>query len=59
MFRFCASGQGGQALEQGEIDVHVQDMGFKSGKAVGDGSQGSVHLVEVSRLFLGRGPWDC
>ena len=44
----CAYGNGqGETLQQREVDVHIQRLGLKAGKAVGDDLKLLAHLVEV------------
>jgi hypothetical protein len=41
-----------EALEQGEIHVHIERLSLKSGKAVSDGAEDRAHLVEITEALV-------
>ncbi len=48
-----ADGEGqGQALQQWEVDVHVEGLGLEAGKTIGDDLESGAHEVEMIEAFL-------
>ena len=41
-----------ETLEQGEINVHVERLNLKSGKAVSDGAEDTAYLIEIIETFV-------
>ena len=41
-----------EALEQREINMHVERLGFERGKAVGDAGEDAAHLIEMVETLV-------
>jgi hypothetical protein len=51
-FAFACHNRQGQALEQSEVDMHVEDLSLESGEAVSDLTEDLTHRGEVIERFL-------
>ena len=51
-FALASDNRQGQALEQSEVDMHVEDLSLENGEAVSDLTEDLTHRGEIIESFL-------